>query len=76
MSDSPSDAPVPAEPRLSAGDWGRVALVALATAIPVLLVPDADARSTMALIAVIPGGIAVVASALWLRAHRGPVYAR
>ncbi len=70
MTDSPSDVPVAATPHLSAGDWGRVALVALATGIPVLLFPDADARSTAALFAVVPGGIAVVASALWLRAHR------
>jgi two-component system, cell cycle sensor histidine kinase and response regulator CckA len=70
MSDSSSDAPATAEPHLSAGDWGRVALVAVATAAPVLLFPDADARGMAALVAVVPGVIAVIAAALWLRAHR------
>jgi two-component system, cell cycle sensor histidine kinase and response regulator CckA len=57
-------------PDLSSGDWLRVALVAIATAIPVLVFPDADSRGTAALVAVVPGIIAVIAAALWLSVQR------
>src|SRR5262245_27397673 len=57
-------------PRLSPGDWARVALVALATSLPVLIFPDADERASAALTAVVPGIIAVIVCALWLSVHR------
>jgi len=71
MADSSADPSRPESSlRLTSGDWTRVLLVAVATALPVLIFPDADARGTAALVAVIPGIIAVIACALWLSVHR------
>ena len=57
-------------PRLTSGDWARVVLVAVASALPVIVFPDADERATAALTAVVPGIIAVIACALWLSVQR------
>ena len=60
----------PPSPHLSSTDWARIGLIAVATALPVLVFPDADARGTAALVAVVPGIIAVIAAALWLSVQR------